>query len=98
MIMLYTSKAYSHCGAFSLLSGPVFSSSQYFEQSLPSRASFKPGQGKSRVQHQKHSRKQGSEAAFTLMRPLKERERVRRGAGGVAASEPGVRAEGCLLN
>jgi len=38
------------------------------------------------------------EAVLTLLRPLKERERARRGAGGVATSELGVRAEGCLLN
>lgn len=77
----------------------MFFGSQYFEQSLPfegliqARARQKQG-----ATSETHSREHGSEAAFTLMRPLKERERVRRGAGDVGTSEPGVRAVGCLLN
>lgn len=72
---------------------------QYFEDSLSfegliqGRASQKQ-KATSEIQRGE----QGSEAAFTLMRPLKERERVRRGAGDVGTSEPGVRAVGCLLN
>lgn len=72
---------------------------QYFEEYLLFERLI---QGRAR-QKQKatseiHSGEQGSEGTFTLMRPLKERERVRRGAGDVGTSEPGVRAVGCLLN
>lgn len=73
--------------------------SQYFEQSLPFEGLIQArARQKQRATSETHSREPGSEAAFTLMRPLKERERVRRGAGDVGTSEPGVRAVGCLLN
>lgn len=72
---------------------------QYFEESLPFEGLIQGrARQKQKATSETHSREQGSEAAFTLMRPLKERERVRRGAGDLGASEPGVRAVGCLLN
>lgn len=72
---------------------------QYFEESLPFEGVIRGrAKQKQKATSEIQSREQGSEAAFTLMRPLKERERVRRGAGDVGTSEPGVRAAGCLLN
>lgn len=72
---------------------------QYFEESLSFEGVIRGrAKQKQKATSEIQSREQGSEAAFTLMRPLKERERVRRGAGDVGTSEPGVRAAGCLLN
>lgn len=73
--------------------------SQHFEESLPFEGFIQArAKQKQRATPETHSREHGAEADFTLMRPLKERERVRRGAGDVGTSEPGVRAAGCLLN
>lgn len=77
----------------------MFLGIQYSEQSLPFENVIRArGRQKQRAISETHRKEHRSEDAFTLMRPLKERERVRRGAGDVGTSEPGVRAVGCLLN